>query len=92
MSVPQQRRLIFAHIDEPGYTNDLACYLKHGGYEVMKKAVEYRQHAAERRKLAALMDGEHRDQLARMAETWEQLAEDRERSLSEPASFQKPLG
>jgi NADH-quinone oxidoreductase subunit F len=38
MSATQQRRLIFAHIDEPGYTNDLPCYLKHGGYEVMKKA------------------------------------------------------
>ena len=38
MSAPQQRRLIFAHIDEPGYTNDLACYRKHGGYEVMKRA------------------------------------------------------
>jgi NADH-quinone oxidoreductase subunit F len=38
MSAPSQRRLIFAHIDEPGYTNDLPCYLKHGGYEVMKKA------------------------------------------------------
>jgi NADH-quinone oxidoreductase subunit F len=38
MSAPAQRRLIFAHIDEPGYTKDLACYLKHGGYEVMKKA------------------------------------------------------
>jgi NADH-quinone oxidoreductase subunit F len=38
MPAPQQRRLIFAHIDEPGYTNDIACYLKHGGYEVMKRA------------------------------------------------------
>ncbi len=38
MPAPQQRRLIFAHIDEPGYTKDLACYLKHGGYAVMKKA------------------------------------------------------
>jgi len=38
MSAPQQRRLIFAHIDEPGYTNDLACYVQHGGYEVMKRA------------------------------------------------------
>ncbi len=38
MSAPSQRRLIFAHIDEPGYTKDIACYLKHGGYEVMKKA------------------------------------------------------
>jgi NADH-quinone oxidoreductase subunit F len=40
MSAPSQRRLIFAHIDEPGYTNDLACYVKHGGYEVMKKAFQ----------------------------------------------------
>jgi hypothetical protein len=39
MPAPQQRRLIFAHIDEPGYTNDLACYVKHGGYEVLKRAV-----------------------------------------------------
>ena len=39
MSAPSQRRLIFAHIDEPGYTNDIACYQKHGGYEVLKKAV-----------------------------------------------------
>ncbi|MBI3886638.1 MAG: NADH-quinone oxidoreductase subunit NuoF [Opitutae bacterium] len=38
MPAPQQRRLIFAHIDEPGYTRDLACYRKHGGYEVMKRA------------------------------------------------------
>jgi NADH-quinone oxidoreductase subunit F len=30
--------MIFQHIDEPGYTNDLACYVKHGGYEVMKRA------------------------------------------------------
>jgi NADH-quinone oxidoreductase subunit F len=39
MSAPQQRRLIFAHIDEPGYTNDIECYLRNGGYEVLKKAV-----------------------------------------------------
>jgi NADH-quinone oxidoreductase subunit F len=38
MPAPQQRRLIFAHIDEPGYTHDIACYLKNGGYEVMKRA------------------------------------------------------
>jgi NADH-quinone oxidoreductase subunit F len=38
MSAPPERRLIFARIGEPGYTSDLACYLKHGGYEVMKRA------------------------------------------------------
>jgi NADH-quinone oxidoreductase subunit F len=39
MPAPQQRRIIFKHIDEPGYTNDLACYVRHGGYEMLKKAV-----------------------------------------------------
>jgi NADH-quinone oxidoreductase subunit F len=39
MPAPAERRIIFAHIGEPGYTNDLACYVKHGGYEVLKKAV-----------------------------------------------------
>jgi len=39
MTAPAQRRIIFRHIDEPGYSNDLACYVRHGGYEVLKKAV-----------------------------------------------------
>ena len=39
MPAPQQRRIIFKHIDEAGYTNDLACYVRHGGYEMLKKAV-----------------------------------------------------
>jgi NADH-quinone oxidoreductase subunit F len=36
----EQKRIIFKHIDEPGYTNDIACYLKHGGYEDLRKAME----------------------------------------------------
>ncbi len=39
MPAPEQRRLIFKHIDEPGYTNDLACYVRNGGYDVLKKSV-----------------------------------------------------
>ncbi len=39
MAAPEQHRLIFRHIDEAGYSNDLACYVKNGGYEVLKKAV-----------------------------------------------------
>ena len=35
----QEHRLIFKHIDEPGYTNDIDCYIEHGGYEQLKKAV-----------------------------------------------------
>jgi NADH-quinone oxidoreductase subunit F len=34
-----EKRLIFKHIDAPGYTNDLGCYLRHGGYEQLKKAL-----------------------------------------------------
>jgi hypothetical protein len=44
----------------------------------MKKASEYRQHAEECRSLAkGLPAGEQRDQLLKMAETWENLAADR---------------
>ncbi len=39
MPAPEQRRIIFKHIGAPGYTNDLACYVKHGGYEMLRKAV-----------------------------------------------------
>jgi NADH-quinone oxidoreductase subunit F len=39
MPAPEQRRIIFQHIDEPGYTNDIDCYIRNGGYEVLKKAV-----------------------------------------------------
>ena len=38
MAIPEQR-LIFKHIDAPGYTRDIECYLKHGGYEMLKKGL-----------------------------------------------------
>jgi len=34
-----EHRLILKHIDQPGYTTDLECYLRHGGYETLKKAL-----------------------------------------------------
>ena len=34
-----ERRLIFANIDQPGYTIDIDCYLRHGGYKELKKAL-----------------------------------------------------
>lgn len=43
----------------------------------MKKASEYRRHAAECRKLADGMSGAQRDQLLEMAGAWEQLARER---------------
>ncbi len=45
----------------------------------MKKASEYRKHADECRTLAKQMEqGEHREQLLVMAETWDRLAEQRD--------------
>jgi NADH-quinone oxidoreductase subunit F len=35
-----QTRLLYKHIDQPGYTPDIKCYLKHGGYQALKKAWE----------------------------------------------------
>ena len=37
---PLERRLIFQNIGREGYTIDIDCYLKHGGYEQLKAAVK----------------------------------------------------
>ncbi|HEX2725932.1 MAG TPA: hypothetical protein VHN20_08955 [Beijerinckiaceae bacterium] len=48
----------------------------------MKKASEYRKHAEECRALARQMkQGEYREQLLVMADTWDRLAEEREASF-----------
>ncbi len=49
----------------------------------VKKASEYRQHAKECRTLAAqAVSEEHRKQLAAMAETWDTLALEREKTAA----------
>jgi NADH-quinone oxidoreductase subunit F len=37
--MPQEYRLILKCADQPGYTPDMDCYLRHGGYEALKKAL-----------------------------------------------------
>ncbi len=37
--MPKEHRLILQQAGQPGYTPDLDCYLRHGGYEVLKKAL-----------------------------------------------------
>jgi len=37
--MPQEYRLILQHVGQSGYTPDIDCYLRHGGYEVLKKAL-----------------------------------------------------
>jgi NADH-quinone oxidoreductase subunit F len=34
-----ERKVLLANLDKPGYTNDIDCYVKHGGYEMLKKAI-----------------------------------------------------
>jgi NADH-quinone oxidoreductase subunit F len=37
--MPQEYRLILKNVDQPGYSVDLDCYLRVGGYEVLRKAL-----------------------------------------------------
>ncbi|MGA2242225.1 MAG: NADH-quinone oxidoreductase subunit NuoF [Verrucomicrobiota bacterium] len=37
--MPLEYRLILKHADEPGYTPDIECCLRHGGYDALKKAL-----------------------------------------------------
>src|SRR6201996_2998757 len=37
--MPSEYRLILKYADEPGYTPDIDCYLRHGGYDALKKAL-----------------------------------------------------
>lgn len=37
--MPQEYRLILKQADQPGYTADIDCYLRHGGYVGLRKAL-----------------------------------------------------
>src|SRR6201994_5021271 len=37
--MPEQYKLILKYADEPGYTPDIDCYLRHGGYQALRKAL-----------------------------------------------------
>jgi NADH-quinone oxidoreductase subunit F len=37
--MPQEYRLILKNADQPGYSNDMECYLRHSGYEALKKVL-----------------------------------------------------
>ena len=37
--MPEQYRLVLKNIDAPGFASDIECYLRHGGYEALKKAL-----------------------------------------------------
>jgi NADH-quinone oxidoreductase subunit F len=37
--MPQEYRIILKQVDLPGYTPDIDCYLRHSGYETLRKAL-----------------------------------------------------
>ena len=37
--MPREYKLILKHADEPGYSSDIECYERHGGYEALRKAL-----------------------------------------------------
>lgn len=40
--MPSEYKLVLQYADQPGYTPDLECYLKHGGYEVLRRVLALR--------------------------------------------------
>lgn len=36
---PREKRIVFKNVDREGWTNDLGCYLRDGGYAELKKAL-----------------------------------------------------
>src|SRR5437867_12862077 len=40
--MPQEYRLILKNVDQAGYTPEIECYLRHGGYEALKKVLALR--------------------------------------------------
>ncbi len=39
--MPAEYRLILKDLDAPGYTPDVECYLRHGGYETLKRTLAF---------------------------------------------------
>ena len=37
--VVEEHRMILKHVDTPGYTPDIDCYRRHGGYKMLEKAL-----------------------------------------------------
>ena len=51
---PREKRLIFKNVDRQGWSTEIECYLKDGGYEQAKKALEALPPSSFRSALAAL--------------------------------------
>ena len=47
--MPKEFRQILKFVDQPGYTADIDCYLRHGGYETLKTALALRPPSLARR-------------------------------------------
>src|ERR687894_488188 len=56
----------------------------------MEEASEYREHAAECRAIADTLDGPQREQLLRMAQTWDRLAQEHSAPASQPPLVADP--
>jgi NADH-quinone oxidoreductase subunit F len=37
--MPSEYKLVLKYVDQPGYTPDIDCYLRHGGYDALKKSL-----------------------------------------------------
>ena len=39
-NTPKERRIILKHADDPKYSNRIDCYLREGGYAILKKSLK----------------------------------------------------
>lgn len=51
--MPEEYRLILKNADADGYTPDMRCYLKHGGYEALQKVLKSRGRTVDDKKFTA---------------------------------------
>lgn len=51
--MPEEYRLILKNADADGYTPDIKCYMKHGGYEALQKVLKTRGRTVDDKKFTA---------------------------------------
>jgi hypothetical protein len=78
----------------PGRLDKMLALVNHRSRQglegAMKEASEYREHAAECRAIADTLDGPQREQLLRMAQTWDRLAQEHSAPASQPPLVADP--
>ena len=66
--MPQEYRLVLKEADQPGYTPDLECYLRQGGYAALEAELKRRQQEDRQKIIAAISEARGHGDLSENAE------------------------